>query len=264
MAGLWPDVSNQNAPRPPETRPAGGNFPAHVLWNVLHAQSPDDPMRLALGVVFMGECFDFIVRHEFAHLALGHLNPDDRRALKGDLLALQALELAADGHAAILGLEPLRDMPRKLGRSASAIDDAHKVFHRTPEDAMTNYLLAIFLVFRLMDEANWDTRTLPRRVHPPAPIRFHATCIHLIEYCHQNGDAEGAAQVQRTMQDIWEVGETMFAATIGRPPNHGIKQLVLSEDSERHYNRISDRAKGLPRHLLGLSDDPEARSAAVS
>ena len=84
MAGLWPDVGNQNALRPPETRPAGGNFPAHVLWNVLPAQSPDDPMRLALGVVFMGECFDFIVRHEFAHLALGRrlcgLSPPARRS----------------------------------------------------------------------------------------------------------------------------------------------------------------------------------------
>jgi hypothetical protein len=114
-----------------------------------------------------------------------------------------------------------------------------------------------------MDEARWDTRTLAKKVHPPAPIRFHAACLHLIEHCRQNGDAEGAAQVQRTMQEIWEVGETMFAATLGRAPNHDIKQSVLSEESERHYNLISDRAKGLPRHLLGLCDDPDPRTTGI-
>ena len=200
----------------------------------------------------MGQCFDFIVRHEFAHLALGHLNSDAGRAVNGDLLACQALELAADGHAAILGLEPLCDMPRKLGRPTGAIDEAHRVFHRTPYDAIANYLLAIFFVFHLgkLGHANPS-----RKVHTPAPIRFHATCIHLIEHCQQNADVEGAAQVQSTMQDIWEVGELMFAATLGRAPNHSIKQLVLSEESERHYDLISNRAKALPRHLLGLSNN---------
>ena len=52
----------------------------------------------------MGECFALIVRHEFAHLVLKHLAADAQRIVKGDPIARQALELAADGHAAIWGL----------------------------------------------------------------------------------------------------------------------------------------------------------------
>ena len=61
---------------------------------------------------------------------------------------------------------------------------------------MVNYLLVIFFLFRLMDETDWNNRTLSNRLHPSAPLRFHATCIHLIEHFKQNGDAQGEAQIE--------------------------------------------------------------------
>ncbi len=257
--GLWPRVGNQACLHPSKRVSVAETFPAHTLWNVLPARSPDDPLRLALAVVFMSECFDVIVRHEFAHLALGHLAGDACQAVNGDPLAVQALELAADGHAAIWGLEPLKDLPRKFGKYPGHIDEAYRAFHPTPDDAMVNYLLVIFFVLRLMDETGWNNRTLMHRDHPPAPMRFHATCIHLIEHFKQNGNAAAEAQILRTMRDIWELGELIFATTLGRTPKHGIKQLTLSEESEQHYNRVSDRARTLPEHLFGLSNERAAK-----
>jgi hypothetical protein len=251
-AGLWPDVGKQRTCRDSEESGAADAFPAHTLWNVLPQRAPDDPLRTALATVFMGECFDLIVRHEFAHLVLRHLAADAQLIVKSDLIARQALELAADGHAAIWGLHFLRHMPAIVERRTGIVVDAYREFHRTPDDALTNYLLAIFFVFRLMDERDWNNHTLGRG-HPPAPMRFHAVCIHLVDHFKQTGDADGEARVMQATQEIWELGETIFAATLGRKPNPDIKRLTLSEMSEQHYNRMSDRAQTLPQHLFGLA-----------
>jgi hypothetical protein len=112
-AGLWPDVGKQEGCRAVERNPAADAFPAHVLWNVLPQGAPDDTLRNALATVFMGECFDLIVRHEFAHLVLKHLVADAQQIVKGDPMARQALELAADGHAAIWGLHSPFDACRQ-------------------------------------------------------------------------------------------------------------------------------------------------------
>ncbi|MFZ0423713.1 MAG: hypothetical protein WAL80_12630 [Xanthobacteraceae bacterium] len=251
-AGLWPEVGNQTSCRPSQEGRATDAFPAHMLWNVLPHRAPADPLREAFAVVLMSECFDLIVRHEFAHLVLRHLDADAQLIVKSDLIARQALELAADGHAAIWGLDSLRHVPGIVERRTGVVRDAYREFYRTPGDALSNYLLAIFFVFRLMDETIWNNHTLGRG-HPPGPMRFHAACIHIVEHFKQNGDIDGEAQVVRAMQPIWELGETIFAATLGRKPNPDIKRLTLSEMSERHYNRMSDRAQTLPQHLFGLA-----------
>jgi len=251
-AGLWPDFGEQESLSSSEDYTAPEGFRAHMLWNVLPVRTPTDLLRTALATVFMSECFDQIVRHEFAHLVLGHLK-DDATAIKADPIAVQALEFAADGHAAIWGLEPLRVMPRKFGRCPGVFDDAYREFHRSPDDAFVNYLLAIFFIFRLMDEKDWTNRTLASGRHPPAPMRFHGVCIHLVDYYRQHNDADGEARVLRTMNNIWELGEQIFAETLGVKPDPDIKRLTLSALSEDHYNRMSDKARTLPPHLFGLA-----------
>jgi hypothetical protein len=250
--GLWPDFGKHELLGASEGYRAQEGHRAHMLWNVLPVRAPTDLLRTALATVFMSECFDLIVRHELAHLVLGHLK-DDARAIRADPIATHALEFAADGHAAIWGLEPLGDMPRKLGSRSGALDEAYQEFHRSPDDAFVNYLLANFFIFRLMDDTDWSNHTFANRSHPPGPMRFHGACIHLIDYFKQNGDSDGETRVLRTMQNIWELGEQIFAKTFGVEPNPDIKRLTLSELSEEHYNQMSDKARTLPPHLFGLA-----------
>ena len=99
-AGLWPNIGEQDPLSESEPFSVPDGFRAHMLWNVLPARAPSDALRTALATVFMSECFDFIVRHELAHLVLGHLR-DDARSTRADPVALHALECFADGHAAI-------------------------------------------------------------------------------------------------------------------------------------------------------------------
>jgi hypothetical protein len=212
----------------------------------------DEAVRQGLAVVFMGECFDFVVRHEFAHLVLGHLDADGRAA-RTNPIAAQALELAADGHAAIWGLEKLGRITDMIHRLPSGARGGFREFLRTRDDTILNYLLAIYFVFRIMDEGPWDDSTLARRRHPPASMRFHAVCIHLHEQYERIGDKEALDQFLHAQQDIWSTGETIFASTLDREPDATLLDRTMSDACEELYNHMSDQARGLAPHFFGLA-----------
>jgi hypothetical protein len=205
----------------------------------------------AFSVVLTFECFDLIVRHELAHLILGHLAIDaqDIKKIPG---GSQALEFVADGHAAIWGYEALRTY-EKVGRShRSAVAEGYSEFHRTRADGLANYLLAIFFMFRIADEEDPSFVKMATAAHPPAPMRFNVASIHLGEHFKRIGDTE--AYDQLVQADIWERGEKIFSTLLGRPPNTGSKHWTMSDEAEGYYNQISDLAQTMPRHLLGLAD----------
>jgi hypothetical protein len=246
------------------------------LWTHIGAtnNAGDDRARLAFSVVFANECFDFIVRHELAHLVLGHCefvssdhrtgtmeDTDGRFPSGADPITIQALEVAADGHAAIWGVQRLPQIRQMFGRRPGAVDDAYRVFQRTNYEAMRNYLLAVFFVFRLFHETTWSGDTLTRRPHPPAPIRFHVACLHLQEYFQQLGETKTQRHLTNAMQEIWELGEFIFAKTLDRTPDLSAKRHVMETESEQHFTLVHDRAQTLPKSLFGLSEIDDAITA---
>jgi len=212
----------------------------------------DCAARNALAVVFMSECFDLVVRHELAHLVLGHVDPDGIAARR-DPIAAQTLELVADDHAASWGLENLTRVPEMIGSLPAGINGGYREFHRTPEDAMLNYLLVIYSVFRMMDEAPWDSDTLARRSHSPASMRFHAACIHLNETLKRIGNTEMQAQFLRARKEVWDRGESTFAKVLDREPDLGLEDRTMSDECEKLYERMSAQARILPQHFFGLA-----------
>jgi hypothetical protein len=212
----------------------------------------DGAARNALAVVFMGECFDLVVRHELAHLVLGHVDPDGI-AGRHDPVVAQTLELVADDHAASWGLENFTRVPEMIGSLPTGIKGGYREFHRTPEDAVLNYLLAIYFVFRIMDEAPWDPDTLACRSHSPASMRFHAACINLDETFKRIGNAEIRGQFLRAREKVWERGESMFAQVLDREPDLGLEDRTMSDECEKLYERMSAQSRILPQYFFGLA-----------
>ena len=174
-AGLWPAFGKQPTDPSRDEWPATENLPAHTLWNVLPQRAPDDPLRAALAVVFMSECFDLIVRHEFAHLVLGHTAADCQSVVKDDPIAVQALELAADGHSAIWGLNTLRYWSQPHDRITRPVDAGYWEFHRTPDDAMVNYLRSQFLC---VSSDGYDRLEQPYASNAASPACNHRPLPH--------------------------------------------------------------------------------------
>jgi hypothetical protein len=217
------------------------------LWPAVR----DSAARNALAVVFMSECFDLVVRHELAHLVLGHVDPDGIAA-RLDPIVAQTLELVADDHAASWGLENLTRVPEMIGNMPAGIDGGYRAFHSTPEHAMMNYLLAIYFVFRIMDEAPWDPDTLACRSHSPASMRFHAACIHLNETLKRIGNTEMQGQFLRAQKKVWDTGESIFAKVLDREPDLGLEDRTMSDECEKLYERMSAQARILPPHFFCL------------
>jgi hypothetical protein len=239
-----------------------------ALWKNIGdpSNASDDPARLAFATVFMAECFGFLVRHELAHLALGHCefvaprghaatieDTDGKFPAGADPVTTQVLEVVADGHAAIWGVVRLPLVLTVLGRHPNGIDEAHRAFQRTPDEAMRNYLLAMYFVFRLFYETTWDVGALTNRAHPPAPLRFHVACLHLLEYFTNAGDVDGRARLKKAAQEIWELGEFIFSETLEQTPDLNTKHQVLGAESERHFEFVRALAQTLPASLSGLS-----------
>ena len=238
------------------------------LWE--HIGSPpnaaDDRTRTAFAVLFATECLAFIVRHELAHLVLGHCDfvapkgeiatiedTDGRLPAGADAITIQALEVAADGHSVIWGAIRLPLFLTVLGRHPHSMDEAHRAFQRTPNEAMCNYLLTMYFVFRLFYETTWNSDALASRAHPPAPLRFYVACLNLHEYFKNAGDAQSQGRLESAMQKIWELGEFLFEKALDLKPALNAKDRVLSEESERHFELVRERAESLPKSLFGLS-----------
>jgi hypothetical protein len=245
--GLWPKVRSVEFPNccvSPSTK----DVPAYFAWKVQQSRIPDDSLRKAVAVIFMSECFDLIVHHELAHLVLGH-----HRVAKDDPLVRQALEFVADGHAAIWGFGRLARFPKIPGDSARDIDKGYCELFGTSENSMRNYLLATFFVFRLMDEITWTNKELVSRGHPPAPMRFHTVCIHLDEHYQRMGDSATLDRLHKAVPEVWELGEIIFGKSLDREPDQYPMREVMSVESEKHYELVSNCAQTLPRHLFGLA-----------
>jgi hypothetical protein len=140
-----------------------------------------------------------------------------------------------------------------LGRYPDGIDEAHRAFQRTPDEAMRNYLLAMYFVFRLFYETMWNSGALKNLAHSPAPLRFHVTCLHLHEYFTNAGDAEALARFTKSAEEIWELGEFIFSEALEQTPDLDTKRRVLSEESEQHFAVVRARALMLPPGLSALS-----------
>ena len=93
------------------------------------------------------------------------MGTDGQLPPEADAITIQALEVAADGHSAIWGAVKLPLFLKVLGRHPHGIDEAHRAFQRTPDEAMRNYLLTMYFVFRLFYETTWNSSALTSHAH---------------------------------------------------------------------------------------------------
>lgn len=247
----FPGVGNPLSPESQTSVAESASAPAHSAWRHLPRRDSTDPTRQELAVQFIAVCLSLIALHEFAHLVLGHLDPAIQATINADPLAAQALELAADAHAAIWGRILNQAKRAALNQKLpKPIPEGMRAFHRTPEQSIENYLLAVFLVFRIMDETKWSDETLASRPHPPAPFRFQVVCLHLANRLNEAGDSDGANRLRSVATETWERGKAIFARALGRNPDRKVMTDTMSDECERHYERVSERARTLPEHLF--------------
>ena len=112
--------------------------------------------------------------------------------------------MLANCRRSVWGFEALRTLEKVYCAHHNAVAEGYREFHRTHADALANYLLALFFMFRIGDEKAPKEGELANASHAPAPMRFNVASIHLAEHFKRTGDKEAHDQLVRA--DTWERG----------------------------------------------------------
>ncbi len=264
----WPKIGNVKKEIFDVSQMQMITLPAWKSWAALPSVTPEDPTRIAFAIVFATHCSEFIVRHELGHILLNHCEYkrghkldafiDDTQNTETEMQEAevsQAFELCADNFAAVLGYEKLLHGKKLFGKFPEPVDGAIRAFHASEQDAIEHYLLSLFFAFRLFDQSNyvWTKDFLCSRSHPPAAFRFHSVCIHLQHHLGGYGRTKEVEIVEKTLKHVWEVGEEMFAAALGRQPNLSYKEMILGDVAEQHFERLNECLSKLPQNLTTIS-----------
>lgn len=156
---------------------------------------PRDPVRDVCVQILTQFAFDFLLMHEYGHLANGHvglLNDVNCTHLISEFvqandagfnplspLDMQTFEMDADSFATHMGLRKLFEIVKKVDR----LPEPYCALLADPERALYLWLFATHTVIRLFDVARFTQQQYESASHPPARVRqiqhMGTTRLHL-------------------------------------------------------------------------------------
>ena len=231
------------------------------LTDPIAISQPNDPIRKLYAHWMSRIAMDFILFHEHAHLASGHvgyLKDKYNQPFIAELgavssptqpepLDFQALEMDADCCSVGNVLAHLQENPpREL--AAIVNDELSHIYER---------LLAVYVVFRVFGFEEFSSSALQLGTHPPPPMRAQMVFATALEIFKKRGleDDEVAAMIGGMFRKIIGVVEDAFKqACVSRLEGKGLLQAGEPEQSQ-HVGEILSRWKVTRPTLL-----PFARS----
>jgi hypothetical protein len=250
---------DQEAPNPPRL----SFLVADALEMIQAGALPVLPLgevRMGYFRHFVETAFDFLVSHEFAHIANGHV---DYLAANQGLpclaefggdgvsdsvkLTRQTLEMDADSSAVGDGVGTVL---RKISNIAS-IPAPWDQFYRDPSEALLNWYIAIFSLFRLFGDSHFTSDALKKSWYPPVRMRQFMAGVTAREHvlCKRPDLEESfCAHVGKAV----EIVEHLFVRVFSSSLSVGGLQDVLSDDGFKHMDALRNhwsekvRAEVLP------------------
>jgi hypothetical protein len=141
---------------------------------------PNCPARLSYGTHLRQSATIFILAHELAHIARGHVDfgnakdgtgmIDERGLLFGasrDVFETQVFEMDADKRATLLGISSARLTYETNGQTNSPWSATPE----TPESLLFLWSFAVNTIFRLLGDGTFTTAELATEDHPPHATR---------------------------------------------------------------------------------------------
>jgi hypothetical protein len=76
--------------------------------------------------------------------------------------------------------------------------------------------------------------------------------MRLHEHFQEERDAEALGHFTDAMQEVWELGEFIFAQSFDSAPDFNAKRQVMEQESEQHFLLVRERVQALPQSLFEL------------
>lgn len=159
----------------------------NIIFAGFKAKSPVDPVRKEFAQLLLFTALDFLFWHELCHLRHGHTDFVQKEcgdaliaeavgenSIQIDPLTMQTLEMDADSYGLLLALQLNIATPAKAKFiSEKNTLTAIKCFSETPLKFVDNIWFAIYTLFRIWGDIEWNPSNpdIGHHAHPPLPMR---------------------------------------------------------------------------------------------
>jgi hypothetical protein len=203
----------------------------------------------------------FVFLHELGHIWKGHTSlaatefglrfiDELRMASSGSEIGetnAQTLEMDADVFASTTIMLQVVTGAENISRNRSWIDPKFDELNGRGASAVASALFAIYLVWRMFDEA-CVLENIEIRSHPPAPMRqsiILAAALDTLTKRHGFEFSKAGAVLTAAMQSA----ERCFARTRGRPVDMASIAQTISEEGKEYMNRLISNLQVLQPRL---------------
>lgn len=223
---------------------------------------PRDMIRVEVSISLIETAFDFLVAHEYAHIALGHLllgrrltsfdfisefGLDEKEGM--DDMTFQAMELQADTNAASQGLAKLC---RRID-NPEILRAGHSQLYEEPLEALYRWLFATYAFFRFFGTRVIDLDNLNQGIHPHYRIRQRSILAFASEFLEENRPELHKHLVSLAARVINEV-ENAYSLITGTPVDiSGVRAVFDDPRPRAHYVLLLKRLKEIKPLLEELT-----------
>lgn len=262
--GFFPDLGKAPKPKKYEPNIEASRTLLRDLHRSVHFTLTADIARQTLGIIFEQTMFRHILFHEIGHAVDGHLELiADRLHLDVLVDQLQNREIQAEGDLTRQALEVLADSialrhtliasfrDRENPPSISPeISEALEFFHKTPRETLFHSLVAVYMLFELMDNPERNMRPLLSGYHPPAPFRFKCSLAVVHDWVEENNTIP-LDDLDTLIRSVVDTGHALIGLSYQRYPNMAWLNCANGPDADAHFQAIYDECNRLVPILSG-------------
>lgn len=196
---------------------------------------PRDPIRKSTVHQLMNYVIDFLVYHEYAHIAYGHVDYKIANSTCAQSITpflQQSIEVWADGFAALASMEFSFEVDEKTEDISRLIK--RESFNQNPQ--LRLWLFAIYTYFRLFGHMN-QRYSIPSNSYPPPSCRANLVLDTMHAYINNDFDStnpdgltkwtiDAMMEVEKAFDEISEQGLDT------RPLYYGFSEQVVEHSKE--------------------------------
>lgn len=234
-----------------------------ILYLAMHndiRNIPIDDVRSRIAIVLSTYCFNHLILHEYAHIALGHVdyvkkinnqfthfeNQTQVQSVEFDYLFMQNCELEADAYATNLSLNTLfLENYTELG-----INEIIKPYLDNVEDRVFLWNFAIYAQKRLFGYRRYKFDELKNLSHPPPSLRQHVTIGIIRSIVRVNSDNDLLkANIESIIKDSLLEVEKAFSEISEQPFDMDAYSFVFNKEIEDYHQSLKNANSEVKKKL---------------
>jgi hypothetical protein len=212
-------------------------------------QVPKTPARLVYAIQLRQTAIMFLLGHELAHIALGHVDYWENKSgnaiidethwtagISEDSLERQAIEINADGRCVLSGIASLK----LTHESLRDVIPPWATGPQQPGDLLFLWAFAVNSLVRLLGDGRFTSEEIVSGDHPPHAVR-RSMIMQLAHHATvKSWDPQLGETSVETLRSALHSTEGAFEVILGGNPTFGGLHDAFSPPAQQHLNKLND------------------------